>query len=860
MEQNKTTDLQSFINAISTSMKIDRTTGIEKYLLCGMADEYNYNGRLTKKIFFDNFYVKPNDLNRTCTYKSMRKKYNNAVRELLVSLDNKQENFLILSGPAGSGKSTFVMGFPQIIKSPSFNNHKKGRNINTIRLDCASSSATYNDVSMKFPMEQLICAYNEFSTKMTKDKAWEEKFDWLLNLLSMAEQHSNNNSYANRFVDFLISNQITCALTSKNWINSNNEKNISVADRQFAIALLILMLSCKISVENSNKKEDNYIIFFDNLEMYIYHTDQPIHGYVSIAKNLNSLFSELPNIIGVDIDPIFTGPGYMTHFSFVLCLRTSTQNEDIEYLSFDGIPNQWSDDKVRRINFPTYDFSPYAIQNKLIFLQTHEELKPYFNEVLSYVKPLYDIDINKPIDDDLVSFSSNYYFPFNNCNYRIVVITLEEVVKYTKELAKLEDILNNTKSASSRSSIINYIINGKRMITTRSRYEFLHDQGYLEQLGIANFTDEHRQSNVRAILNYIFFKGNCDKKDFERAGRVNFLSLKKDVRPLQYKSFADIADVVIALGPISCNRIREEALRKWGALIDISGIDHEKGIIEGLKDALTEDDQAAQIQISLTPAGKDYVLHESKQFEYFLFRITDDKGKRIYKPLFSYLQFEDVQNAQEAISQVYSAVESYIGDFDMDCPVSGTCELKNCEKCFSEDPMLCMTIIRAFDFFSIIRQHINYIDRYRCVLITNLLHKANRGQDHFEFSDLVEINKINCNLIDLLAKYMGLYDRMEVRLKAIEMNGDNLYNHILNIVGGIVDYIGSNDIIPIYHLPSKNNLSGYPFIQGSKSLDEVFARAKQNALSRSSEQIKRIYQIMDEVYENVSNNLWSSSN
>lgn len=853
MAEKITKDVQNLVEAIAVSMKAEPASAIENYLLCGTSDGYNYNGRLTPKIFFDYFYVKPSSLNRIRANKMVRINQKKAIQELFNCLNSEQENFVILSGPAGSGKSTFLTGFSQIINNTSAFNRKKVGEINTIRLDCASSSdyTNYNDISMKFPMEQLIQAYNTCTSELEKEKnkTWKEKYEWLLKALQdKAALYNRNKSqsrgYPGQFVDFLDANKIINVEKCSEWMNKSSVKSISLIERQFAISLLVLMLACKISTAENRER---YILFFDNLEMYIYHTDQPIFGYVSIAKDLYALFSELPNLLGVDERRIFTSTGYMTHFTIALCLRTSTRNGDIEYLTSDGVPNQWERDTVRVIDLPTYDFSPIAIQKKLRFLQTHEALKPYFNDVYSYVDPLYDIKVEEPVDDEVAAFSSNYYFPFNNCNYRIVIITLEEMERYRGELEKLENVLYYIGMNPSCSELVHYIKNGKRMIATRSRYEFLHDQKYLEQLGILNFGDEHRQSNVRAVLNFILFKSICD----ERNGTVNFLDLKNDIRLIPSKFFKDIADVVIALGPVSCNKIREEALRKWGALISISGISSDKGISEEIKCALKEDKRAAKIQLNLTPAGRDYVLNESKQFEYFLFRITDDKGNRLYKPLFSYLEMNDVQDALKAISAVYTAVQSYAEDFSMDCPSLENCELMDCRECFARKPTLCMTVIRAFDFFSIIRKHIDYIDRYRCVLIANLLRIQNHNKKHFsvDLAAIAEIQQINCQLVDLLASFIGLYDRMETRLKEFEVSKGNLYGHILDVSTVMARRIDSNDIMPYYHLPSGKFSSGNRFKQGSNSLNKVLEMAKQIDVIHFEKPTRRLYYIMDEVYE-----------
>lgn len=856
MAEKITKDMESFINAIIVSMKTDRATGIEDYLLCGMADGYNYNGRLTPKIFFDNFHVKPAKLNRIRANLDVTANYRKAIKELLASLSSEQENFIILSGPAGSGKSTFISGFPHIANKYATKSTEK---VKTIRMDCAASAcgSSYNDVSMKFPMGQLIQIYENYYIELQKErnKKWKETYDWLLRELNRAVSlyKGNNRGYAGKFITFLHSQGITNANKSLTWVNNTKTQTVSLIDRQYAISLLTLLLASKIA---STENREKFIVFFDNLEMYIYHTDQPIFGYISIARDIHSLFTELPCILGTTVDSVFTAKGYMTHFTFALCLRTSTRSEGVECLT-DGVPNQWEREEARIINLPTYDFSPQAIQNKLQFLQKHKSLTPYYNDVYNYIQPLYDINPDEPIDDDVAIFSSNHYFPFNNCNYRIVIITLEQVAKYSKELKSLDDILKDAKQMRFSEEIRNYIKNGRRMIATRSRYEFLHDQKYLDQLGIANFGEEHRQSNVRAVLNYIFFKTTCTTTSQERKNTVSFWELKNDVRLIESKSFQDIADVVIALGPISCNKIREEALRKWGALINITGISPCTNISDELKTALSEDELARNIHVALTPAGKDYVLNESKQFEYFLFRITDMKGNRQYKPLFSYLQLESAEEAVDAISKVYNAVKSYAEDFSMDCPNIQNCELTDCKECFDKNPTLCMTVIRAFDFFSIIRQHINYIDRYRCVYISNLRYTASHGKSQFASNFLLNtIHEINIKLVNLISDFIQLYDRMETRLKAFEMNNGSLYNHILDISPEIADKIESSDIFPYYHLPSGNSFSSYPFKWGSVDLTEVFDTAKGNDIMPFGEPIKRVYQIMDDIYERKMHDLY----
>lgn len=193
----------------------------------------------------------------------------------------------------------------------------------------------------------------------------------------------------------------------------------------------------------------------------------------------------------------------------------------------------------------------------------------------------------------------------------------------------------------------------------------------------------------------------------------------------------------------------------------------------------------------------------------------------------------------------------------MDCPSLENCELKDCRECFAKNPTLCMTVIRAFDFFSIIRKHIDYIDRYRCVLIANLLRIQNHNRNHFsvDWTAVTEIWEINCQLVDLLVKFIGLYDRMETRLKEFEINRGNLYSHILNVSKLISCKIDSNDIMPYYHLPSGNVFSDSRFGQDSSSMNEVIERAKQIDVIHFAKPTKRLYHIMDEVYAETLSNL-----
>lgn len=831
--------LAEFIDAVKRSIEDNLKTGIEKYLLCGIPAGYNYNGRLTPEIFFKHFHVKPSELSSITDNEDVGYLYNKATAELLESLANPKENLVILQGPAGSGKSTFVSGFPNIINDVAA--MKKERpSVQTIRIDCASDTSRYHDTSMQFPMRLLINEYADFYSAMQGNEGWWKQYDRLLDELCHVDPAYTGASrgYAGAFVDFIRSGKISCAEKSLAWMRHIPDKNLEYQERQHAVSLFILMLACKIAAENDAQK---YIIFFDNLEMYIYHTDQPINGYAYITENLRTLFSELQAICRCADSEVFTQKGCMTHFTIALCLRTTTRS-DVNYLHTDGIPNHREDETARVIDLPTFDFAPVALQKKLEFLQEQEALTQYYDSVQEYVKSLYDIEPHEPIDDDLATFSARYYIPFNNCNYRIAMLNLGEVSKYGEDLAYLDQLLRQCRVLP---HIKAYGINGKRMFALRSRYEYLRCKGYLQPLGIEDFkpSSEHMQSDARKILNYIFYREGISGR------RVNFFDIKQHIQLDQKKLFEDAADAIIALGPVSCNRIREEALRKWGALVNISGINAAQDIGQTLKMAMKDDKLAKEIILELTPAGKDYVLNESKQFEYFLFRITDDDGNSRFKPLFSYLSVEDVDTAVEAISEVYAVILDYVKKFDVDCPKKLCYDLRHCTNCYADDPVLCMTMLRAFDLFSIFKLIVDYIDRYRCVLIASLLQNVNRGYE------LSAVKRANEKLLKYLTKFIGLYDIMEECLNTHEFNGKTLYKYLLQITGAVVDATRYHIIWPYYYslyLPQNKENKCYPFKSGSANFIRVVEIAKRIDADLSAQgPTTRIFEIMDRVYSDV---------
>lgn len=281
-------------------------------------------------------------------------------------------------------------------------------------------------------------------------------------------------------------------------------------------------------------------------------------------------------------------------------------------------------------------------------------------------------------------------------------------------------------------------------------------------------------------------------------------------------SFKKMSEAISALGPTSTSLIKEESLRKWGALIEITGMPD----IRDLQTKLETMRDTSNVLISLTPAGEDYVINESKQFEYFVSRILCN-GKPRYQPLFSYLDINSVQEAITVINNVFEQVCNAVMSLGCNEMCQNDCHFRSCPYVFSDNPRVCTMMVRAYEMFSVIKMYMDYIDRYRVVLITKLscdLLCDDLSDSDFSRKVIIDINK---SLLYLLEKYNGAYDTAEeilsrIKFKDAPRNGCcfNLYDYILQITQRVINRTGYRLIYPQYYwrnFDNSNKNGKYPY-------------------------------------------------
>lgn len=781
MNQYNEDKLQTFIDDVKVTLNGFGNDGIIRYLLSGMADGFSYGGDLSSDLFFHHFYVPVEQLieqHRKLDILSANKAGNlksDYIGDTLRKFE-KTHSLYTLQGPAGSGKSTLVNYLVYTV------NRKSNNHFELIHIDCALDRGMY-DAEIHFPVNKFVEKYKDADKAMRKDPEWENHFSTILYRLNHTYLELNNG-----FLRYFFSNIRRSSTFSSNdclqWVVSLQDKKLNLYERSSLLAFLLILYLSKME----DKKK--YVFFMDNLEMYIYRSDQPVQSIKTSLRDIDSLFIKLS--ANSAFKEFFTVNSFVNTFVFVLCLRTATRITEEKTL-YIGDAVHDGEFIIENLDIPSYDFSVRAIHKKLKFLKQH--LPEELGTVTSFIDPLYKISPEKKIDKDSLAFSQRYYIPFNNYNYRIAIRNLESVSKYREEIGVLNDFLK--KIPQKKEFLKNFAINGNRMLVYRSRYEHLQQNGFMEALGITNVKATHFPSNTRHILSFIFFyeRLNGQKVSFNELNRLVCLTNYAD------SGFKSIAEAVSIFGPTSTSLIKEESLRRWGALVEISGI-HD---IHELQRELETMENTENVSVYLTPAGEDYVINESKQFEYFVSRIIDNDSPR-YKPLFSYLSIDTVENAIAVIKDVLSQVRNAVRSLEWHPECLRTCDIKNCPKVFSQRPRVCTRIIKSYEMFAVIKMYMDYIDRYRVVLVTKLCWELSDRSSPDNNLSADAIIKINNKLLGLLEQYNACYDSIEQILSNVmtqEKHSDghelNLYEYILQITQAVIEVTHYRIIYPQYY-------------------------------------------------------------
>lgn len=720
---------------------INDKTFVFDYLRSGLAADLSFSGRITPELFIKYFWVKRSD--------TEERRYNDCVRSLF---NSDSYNVLCLQSDGGSGKSVFVQSLAHRGKC------KKGQKYIYYNILFDLCHLHDNQLSkeellyQKLRKEYMRMSRDDVENKTFVD-LWRKSFAKKLSLLEDAEYEENHYLFKlKRFREKL--KEASTRLLPKNcdldnWYYGYSSRlagiKSSVKDKNvlfmILLALYLLILLCKPSYDND--KGPRYVLVFDNIETY--DNGEEAKAIAQYIIGCHSFLKKMFNDIGEE-------NAFFTKFTFVFVLRTST------FFRFGSLQVDMLRGGAFNKQIKFFDFTLEAMLKKLKFLQ---KIKDYQNSVL--YKELYLLLcilvpsqlIDKYMNNDLEGIDFNYrYFashrliPLFNNDFRKTVDYLYRAVMddelYDKIIGKLKIVdsyLGNSYDCG---------INGIRMGIIRFIFNDLRINQYFEKIGFPGLSGNEEHSMTRILLSFLYWD---EIKSIATHNEKIYKGVSLDRIFNIFKYFCDINQIIQMLYDLSVyvnnDFDRKEALDAWGNLITFTNLQNDIKSFEFYESAskLTyENNQESEIAldkvfVKLSDAGMCFSQYYSRNIEFIMSR--SKSGADVQSLFF----IDNVNDIRKILSEYYNiiinCIEKMIGRCEPICTLYGH-EKRECVLYSNSKDKYslfsCSLFIRYQECLDLIREALNYIDRYRIVIYDN------NGDE--------EIKK---EIVNQLRKFYGLY-------------------------------------------------------------------------------------------------------
>jgi len=717
------------------------------FLRSGVAADLNLNGRITSELFSEFFLVR-RDVKE-------EENYTRTIQDVFRSTNH---NMLCLQSDGGSGKSVFVHTMFQRLSESNRTNY----NYNNVIFDL--SNLHENSVNkealifqrLKKEYRQMVRSYKN---NILFAKQWLNSFSEVVKSLNEVVFGADDSLFRiNQFQEEL--NKVITQISPEKELNEENfekwyfgfskriykaKASVNESNILFIILLTMymLILKCKPQID----KPDRYILVFDNIETY---------DNGELAKEIANYIHNCHSFIRKIFGELGESDLFYTKFTFVFVIRTST------HANFGNLQTDiWSGGRyVKSIHF--FDFSVEAMLRKLKFLT---KLKDYKDTLLFQEIYLIASIIIPPsaLNDCLENgfenivkykhFTTHRLLPLFNNNYR-------KAIRYICDILTIEDTHNliseKLKKANSMyDSLYDYSINGVRMVIIRNIFNHLQENGYLDIMGFSELTGNEEHSLTRTILSYLYwdeYKYVISNQKHTYKG----VSLYTLINTFSYycKS-GNLSEILYGLSMYAYkNHSKKVALEAWGYLltytnvnIDLSEEEFKQIIMEcyGKRQNIIYLQNTPvsldKIYVKLSDAGMCFTQYYIRSFEFLLSRSRYDHNT---PPLF---MLKTEESIKLCIDDIYNIINNCINKLIGQCKNVCTLYGYNKETCIHNEGKIhdlsilsCSLFLRYQECIDLIRESIDYIDRFRIVYYN-------------DFCDEV----INNMLIDKISEYYGLY-------------------------------------------------------------------------------------------------------
>lgn len=412
--------------------------------------EFNYNGVLSEKFFFENMFSK-NDNTDTI------------IKDIKTTLIRRDKKTIVLYGNQGCGKTTFLHSLEKNIDNCRFIYFDFDKNTSHPLLK------EYRELFSRYFYKLIISDY-----KTNNNFVNTNYFGWFKYHRDIFDETINA---GNKICDFFDSFENTFIKST----SSNKDRFILEINELFfnqLLCLIILWHICSIG----DSLDAPLVFCLDNLDVLV---DQEIlkdffEEYLKFTRNIDSLISQLNSALKKEFS-------YNKLFTFIFCCRQYTwarirqkRHQDFSY-----------------IRLSTQQINITDVFNKRDILTKREEhikrnVEYYgdkFRQEISHIKEmLYDLDASK-------RSSHNIYDLFNG-DYRQCNITFEDLVKkYPLIIDEYFDVKKNSTKIG---------LNGARGIIYRALFNYFMCEGLFNKIGVLDISNSFPLvSDARMILTYI---------------------------------------------------------------------------------------------------------------------------------------------------------------------------------------------------------------------------------------------------------------------------------------------------------------------------------------------------------------------
>ena len=712
---------------------------VRSFLFVGLAADRDFHGRMTPELFLKYFYVDRPDNEETKCVKIIRNLF-----------ESKTHNIMCIQSDGGSGKTVFIRSMSYRSQNSSRKRQKYTHNY--IVFDLASTQ--------KINMAKEYMLFQKFRKlygKLSRDNEYSKK--WRHTFISSISELKNISFVLNdiisepiefekqlhTIIDIILPNQ-----DISKWYIGYSNRLLALQETGSNIIFIIVLLLYLLALDARpvSNIEERYVMVFDNIETYdngnatkwIANYIQGCHSYI------RSIFEELgkPDL-------------FFQKFTFIIVMRTSTM------LPFGNQQSEIWDSRKNIYRLEFFDFTINALLLKLKFLKTIPNIESslLYKDILRIVTILVPIRVidnfietGEYNEEETRYFSSHCYLPLFNNNYRramhyIYSSVIDEDFHDIIE-QKIHDIDEN------RHSVYNYAINSIRMIIFRQIFHHFEWYKIFDAFGFSNLTGKEQHSITRVILSFLYWSEvkHCMNYSGSKYRGILLNELINTFR--NFYSAEEISQVLYNLSLYAKgDEKKKAALDAWGELIVYENLDYYlnqieltkviTGICKGARTTVTLDKKKIptdNIYIKLSDAGMCFVQYYIRNYEFILSR--SPKANEI--AVLSLLRDDkevitSLDTAYEIINNCISKlVEGGINVCELYGHTNIYCNYLRHSGNEDTDLLSCALFTRYQECLDLIRDTIDYIDRYRILV-------------NVDYND----NDKNIYLLDYIMKFYMLY-------------------------------------------------------------------------------------------------------